>query len=146
MKKLAWLTLAGLFTAAPAFAADALNGTQWRTIDDATGKPRAIVEFKEQANGTLSATIKQLLDPTAATVCNKCSGNLKGKPIVGLTVVYNLKPNGQGKYEGGTILDPKSGSTYSLKGEIADGGNKLALRGYKGIAALGRNQTWQRVR
>lgn len=145
MKKLAWLACASMFIAAPAFAADTLNNTQWKTIDDSTGKPKAIVEFKQQANGTLSATIKQLLDPKAITVCNKCSGAQKGKPMVGLNIVYNLKPVGANKYEGGTILDPKSGSTYSLKGHISADGKKLELRGYKGIAALGRNQTWHRV-
>ena len=145
MKKIAWLICTSMFVAAPAFAADVLDGTQWRTIDDKTGKARAVVEFKQQANGTLAATIKELLDPTAATVCSKCSGSLKGAPIVGLTIAYNLKPTGIGKYEGGTILDPKTGSTYSLKGEMANGGKTLALRGYKGVAALGRNQSWQRV-
>lgn len=145
MKKLAWLACASIFITAPTFAADALNGTQWRTIDDATGKPKAIVEFKEQANGTLSATIKQLLDPAAATVCAKCTGNQKGKPMVGLTIVHSLKAVSGGKYEGGTILDPKSGSTYSLKGQITADGKKFELRGYKGIAALGRNQTWHRA-
>lgn len=146
MKKIAGLAFLGLFFAAPAFAADALNGTQWRTIDDATGKPKAVVEFKEQANGTLSATIKQLLDPAAATVCTKCKGNLKGKPMVGLTIVSNLKSTGGNSYDDGTILDPKSGSTYSLKGEVTADGKKFELRGYKGIAALGRNQTWHRVK
>ena len=147
MKKLAWLALVGLTVTAPvAFAADALNGSQWKTIDDKTGKPKAVVEFKEQANGTLSATIKELLDPAAAKVCDSCKGNLKGTSMVGLTIVTNLKQVGDNKYEGGTILDPKSGSTYSLKGQVTPNGQKFELRGYKGVAALGRNQTWQRVR
>ena len=141
MKKL--VLLAAFMISAPAFAADVLHNTQWKTIDDKTGKPKAVVEFKENSNGTLSAQVKELLDPTAAKVCNSCTGNLKGKPMVGLTIVSNLKPVGANKYESGTILDPKSGSTYSLKGELK--GNKLELRGYKGISALGRNQTWHRV-
>lgn len=145
MKKLAWLAGVSVLFSASAFAADTLHNTQWKTIDDATGKPKAVVEFKEQANGTLTATIKQLLDPNAATVCSKCSGALKGKPMVGLTIVNNLKPQGSNKYANGTILDPKSGSSYSLKGELTSNGTKLELRGYKGIAALGRNQTWHRV-
>jgi len=40
-------------------------------------------------------------------------------------------------------LDPKNGKSYKLKGELA--GNKLNLRGYIGISALGRNQTWIRA-
>ena len=143
MKKLVWLAV--LMASAPAFAADILNNTQWKTIDDKTGKPKAVVEFKENANGTLSAQVKELLDPTAAKVCSSCTGNLQGKPMVGLTIVYDLKPAGAKKYEGGTILDPKSGSTYSLKGQLTADGKKLELRGFKGVSAFGRNQTWHRV-
>ena len=48
-------------------------------------------------------------------------------------------------YESGSILDPQSGKTYKLKGNLADGGKKLQLRGFIGVAALGRNQTWIRA-
>jgi hypothetical protein len=41
-------------------AADALNGTVWKTIDDETKKPKAIVKFTEQKNGTLSASIQNI--------------------------------------------------------------------------------------
>ena len=32
-----------------------------------------------------------------------------------------------------------------MKAEIIEGGKKLKLRGYIGVAALGRNQTWVRA-
>ena len=118
MKKLALLVAVGLSSMSSVFAADVLNGTQWKTIDDTTGKPKALVEFHQQANGTLSASIKQLLDPASGKICNACTGALKGKPVEGLTIVQNLKPTAGGKYDGGSILDPKSGKTYKLKGEI----------------------------
>jgi len=60
-----------------------------------------------------------------------------------VTIVHNLKNVGGTSYEGGSILDPKNGKTYKLKGELA--GNKLNLRGYIGVSALGRNQTWIRA-
>ncbi|SSS47647.1 signal peptide [Acinetobacter baumannii] len=62
-----------------------------------------------------------------------------------MTIVHNLKNVGGNSYENGTILDPKSGKTYKLKGELAEGGKKLKLRGYIGVSALGRNQTWIRA-
>jgi len=62
-----------------------------------------------------------------------------------VTIVHNLKNVGGTSYENGTILDPKSGKTYKLKGELAEGGKKLKLRGYIGVSALGRNQTWIRA-
>ena len=143
MKKLVWL--AALMVSAPVFAADVLHNTQWKTVDDKTGQEKAIVEFKQNSNGTLSVQIKEVLDPKSAKTCSSCTGTLKGKPMVGLPIVSNLKPVGSNKYEGGTILDPKSGSTYSLKGQLAADGKKLELRGFKGVAVLGRNQTWYRV-
>ena len=142
MKKIA-LTLGLLATAAFANAADPLNGTVWKTIDDATGKPKAIVKFTEQKNGTLSATIQNIVTPGEENACTKCEGMYKNKSLKGVTIVHNLKNVGGTSYEGGSILDPKNGKTYKLKGELA--GNKLNLRGYIGVSALGRNQTWIRA-
>ncbi|MEG0344607.1 MAG: DUF2147 domain-containing protein, partial [Acinetobacter sp.] len=48
-------------------------------------------------------------------------------------------------YEGGKILDPNSGKIYSLKAKLSPNGKKLVLRGYVGIAVLGRSQTWIRA-
>ena len=42
-----------------------------------------------------------------------------------MTIVHNLKNVGGNSYENGTILDPKSGKTYKLKGELAEGGKNL---------------------
>ncbi len=129
------------------FAADRLDGTVWKTIDDKTGKPRATVKFTETSNGTLSATVQNLIDKDATKVCEKCTGNLKNKPVVGLTIVHGLKQVSGVKntYDYGSILDPKSGKTYKLKGTLSEDGNTLNLRGYMGVSLLGRNQVWHRV-
>lgn len=128
------------------YAKDPLDGTLWRTIDDKTGKPRAAVQFTE-TNGTLSATVKALLDKNARTHCEDCTGSLKGASVVGLKIVNNLKPV-QGEpnsYDSGTILDPYNGKTYRLKGTLSADAKTLNLRGFIGISLLGRNQTWQRA-
>ncbi len=140
MKKFAFVALSSVL-ATSAFAAD-LNNTQWRTVDDETGKAKALVEFSKSSNGTYTATIKKLLDPKAKTVCTECSGSQKNKPMEGLDIVQNLKLDKGNKYDGGTILDPKSGKTYKMNAEMASNGKTLKVRGYIGIAALGRNQTW----
>ena len=144
MKKFAFVALSSVL-ATSAFAAD-LNNTQWRTVDDETGKAKALVEFSKSSNGTYTATIKKLLDPKAKTVCTECSGSQKNKPIEGLDIVQNLKLDKGNKYTGGTILDPKSGKTYKMNAEMASNGKTLKVRGYIGVAALGRNQTWYRVK
>ncbi|MCL6247200.1 MULTISPECIES: DUF2147 domain-containing protein [Acinetobacter] len=144
MKKIA-LALGLMSLAAFANAADPLNGTTWKTIDDKTKQPKAIVKFTEQKNGTLSASIQSVLTPGEENACKKCEGPYHNKSLKGLRIVTGLKNVGGTSYESGSILDPQSGKTYKLKGQLADGGKKLELRGFIGVAALGRNQTWIRA-
>lgn len=144
MKKIA-LALGLLTTAVFANAADPLNGTVWKTIDDKTKQPKALVKFTEQSNGTLSASIQNILTPGEENACTKCEGTYKNKSLKGVTIVHNLKNAGGTSYDGGSILDPKTGKTYKLKGSLTESGKKLELRGFIGVAALGRNQTWVRA-
>ena len=144
MKKIA-LALGLLGLTVFANAADPLNGTSWKTIDDKTKQPTAIVKFTEQKHGTLTASIQNILTKGEENACTKCEGPYHNKSLKGLRIVSGLKNAGGGNYEDGTILDPQSGKTYRLKGQIAEGGKKLELRGFIGVAVLGRNQTWIRA-
>ena len=144
MKKIA-LAFGLLGLSALANAADPLNGTVWKTIDDKTKQPKATVKFTEQKNGTLTASIQSILTPGEENACTKCEGPYHNKSLKGLTIVRGLKNTGGTNYDGGSILDPQTGKTYKLKGKLADGGKKLELRGFVGVAALGRNQTWVRA-
>ena len=116
-----------------------------KTIDDKTKQPKALVKFTEQKNGTLTASIQSVLTKGEENACTKCEGPYHNKSLKGLTIVKGLKNAGGTSYESGSILDPQSGKTYKLKGQLADGGKKLELRGFIGVAALGRNQTWIRA-
>ncbi|MBF4522001.1 MULTISPECIES: DUF2147 domain-containing protein [Acinetobacter] len=144
MKKIA-LAFGLLGLSALANAADPLNGTVWKTIDDKTKQPKATVRFTEQKNGTLTASIQSILTPGEENACTKCEGPYHNKSLKGLTIVRGLKNTGGTSYDGGSILDPQTGKTYKLKGKLANGGKKLELRGFIGVAALGRNQTWIRA-
>jgi uncharacterized protein (DUF2147 family) len=124
-------------------AADPLNGTLWKTIDDKTKQPKALVKFTQQKNGSLSATIQQILTPGEENACTRCEGQYKNKSLKGLTIVHGLKNVGANSYEGGSIIDPSSGKTYKLKGQL--NGQNLELRGFVGVSALGRDQVWQKV-
>ncbi|WP_298143356.1 DUF2147 domain-containing protein [uncultured Acinetobacter sp.] len=141
MKKLWVAGLLGL--ASMANAADPLNGTVWKTMDEKTNKAKALVKFTEQKNGTLSASIQQVLTPGEENACSKCEGQYKNKSLKGLTIVHGLKTIGANNYEGGSIVDPNSGKTYKLKAQL--NGNNLQMRGFIGMSVLGRTQTWQRV-
>lgn len=134
-------TITALLLASQATLAAGAGGT-WKTIDDETKQAKALVEISETAGGELSGRIVKLFaNPDA--VCDKCEGPLKGKPVVGMTILTGLKKGGDG-WEGGKILDPKSGKVYSAKAKLAEAGKKLEVRGFIGMALLGRTQTWER--
>jgi uncharacterized protein (DUF2147 family) len=128
-----------------AFAQQASPLGQWRTIDDHSGKPRSIVEVRENADGTLSARIVRLLDLSKGPnpACDACRGALHGKPVVGMTIAWGLRRDGAG-WSGGRILDPDNGKEYSVKFTPGTDGRSLEVRGYIGMPMLGRTQVWQR--
>ena len=45
-------------------------------------------------------------------------------------------------FSGGKIIDPLSGNIYSTKAKLSSNGKRLTMRGYVGVSALGRSQTW----
>lgn len=122
--------------------ADSAAGT-WRTIDDNTKKARSLIEITEDGSGTLTGKIVKLFEKPNA-VCEKCEGDKKGKPIVGMTIMTGLKKDGENAWNNGKILDPESGKVYSVKATLIEGGKKLEVRGYIGVSLFGRTQVWER--
>lgn len=114
----------------------------WKTIDDETKQARSLVRITE-SGGQLSGKIEKILSDKPDAVCDACSGELKDKPVLGMTILRGLK-KGSDWWEGGTILDPNNGKTYRSQARTVDGGAKLEVRGYIGTPLLGRSQTWIR--
>ncbi|GAB2824949.1 DUF2147 domain-containing protein [Comamonas piscis] len=136
---------AGLAVALPALAAEMSPVGLWRTFDEKSGEPKSEVRISD-SGGVLSGKVEKLLrkgaDPQA--VCDRCSDDRKGQPLVGLEIIRGAKQaQGKAVWEDGKILDPENGSSYSLKLTPADNGNKLDVRG--SIGPFGRTQTWSRV-
>jgi uncharacterized protein (DUF2147 family) len=146
--KLAALLIAAIAFAGSAFAAPEAAGT-WHTISDVDGKPRGIVKIEQAADGTLRGAAAGSLvkgeDPNQ--VCVKCPGAKKNKPVIGMEILWGLKPvSGKpGQWSGGQVLDPDSGNIYSARLTVSPDGQTLTLRGFIGVAALGRSQTWKRA-
>ncbi|MDQ9022629.1 DUF2147 domain-containing protein [Acinetobacter sichuanensis] len=127
------------------YARDPLADTSWKTIDDKTQKTMSIVKFKENNNGTLSASIQKVFDPTQAQSCTKCLGKYQNQPLIGVNIISNLKSTSHHKYTGGSITDPQTGKTYKFNAHLSENGQILKGRGFIGVSALGRSQTWLRV-
>ena len=118
---------------------------RWKTVDDITGKAKSIVLIWEQ-NGKLFGRVQKLLNPDPQDPnprCVDCSGEKKGKPVVGMQIMQDLSKDGDG-WSGGTILDPATGKIYKCLVSVLDGGAKLKVRGFIGVSLLGRTQYWQR--
>ena len=119
---------------------------RWRTIDDATGKAKSIVEISvAPGDGRLRGRIVELIDPEEQNpLCTECKGDLHDQPILGMVVLNGLKQENEHKWGGGRILDPENGKTYKVHVELEEGGRVLKLRGYIGFSLIGRTQHWLR--
>jgi uncharacterized protein (DUF2147 family) len=149
MKKLATLSalLAAVFSLSLtplAHAQDSAAGL-WKSIDDKTGKPKSLIRITE-SGGELQGKIEKLFrdpDTDQNPKCDKCEGANKAQPIIGMTILFGLKKEGE-EYTGGKIIDPENGKTYSSKLSVVENNKKLNVRGYIGVPFMGRSQTWVR--
>ena len=64
-------------------------------------------------------------------------------PVLGLVIVNGMRYDGEGKWSGGTVYDPKNGKTYKGKMTLVSP-TQLDLRGYIGISLIGRTASWTR--
>jgi uncharacterized protein (DUF2147 family) len=120
----------------------------WKTVDDNTKKEKSLVRIVE-SGGVYTGKVEKVIDPDSPkdATCKDCTDERKDKPVVGMTIIRNMKASAGDKnvFEGGDILDPNNGKVYSAKLTLVEGGKKLDVRGYIGMPMLGRTQTWQRV-
>lgn len=141
--KLKFTMLLGMIIIALSVQSQSVLG-KWKTIDDATGDAKSIVEITER-NGKIYGKVVQILNPAMKdSKCKDCSGNDKDKPVLGIEVIKGLKKDGD-KYTDGKILDPSNGKLYKCIVSLDDD-DKLKVRGYVGISAFGRNQIWHRLK
>lgn len=114
----------------------------WQNWDDETGEPKAHIEIYE-SSGKIRGKVIKLLPTADITHCNSCKGSQKGKPLVGMDILWDLEKEND-YYTDGEILDPASGKVYSLN--ITRKGDELDVRGYLGVSLFGRSQKWTLVK
>lgn len=111
--------------------------------DDDTKQPLSLVRISETA-GVQSGKLEKLLDPARQNdKCTLCADDRKNQPMLGMTIMRNVKASGDGTWEGGDILDPNNGKVYRVRLKPIEGGKALEVRGY--IGPFFRNQRWTRV-
>ncbi|WP_299008673.1 DUF2147 domain-containing protein [uncultured Tenacibaculum sp.] len=115
---------------------------KWENRDEETNKVDSVIEVYKK-DGKAYAKIVEITDKNRQkAVCDKCSGNRKNNPILGMNILTGLSKDGD-EWSGGKILDPKNGKEYKCYIKL-DGENKLKIRGYVGFSAFGRTAYWHR--
>jgi uncharacterized protein (DUF2147 family) len=154
MRTVPLLLAAGLLTWPPDASRPGLLASQegpaspvgtWHTISDVDGKPRGIVVLSVEF-GVLTGRIAGSLVPgePPGKRCTACSGALKDQPLQGMEILSGLRWDGE-SWGGGWVLDPDTGKRYRAAVRVAVDGRSLTLRGYVGVALLGRTQRWVRA-
>jgi uncharacterized protein (DUF2147 family) len=118
----------------------------WQETDD-QDRPGAWFLFVEKDGlyeGRFVKMFKQPGEQEQFLTCQKCTGDQKDAPMMGLTIVKGMKRSGN-KYADGTILDPRDGTVYHAQMTLSEDGQQLSVRGYLGIPLLGQTQIWTRL-
>jgi hypothetical protein len=119
----------------------------WQAVDDDTKQPTGWFLIGTH-DGIYAGIIAKMFlkpgeDPNA--VCDQCKDDRHNHPWLGLEIIRGMQPEGEDKFGGGTILDPRDGKVYKATMKVTPDGQTLVVRGYLGIEMLGRNQYWTRL-
>jgi uncharacterized protein (DUF2147 family) len=119
---------------------------RWKTVDENTKEVKSVVVITEAA-GVLSGKIDKIMTANKDAKCTECTDDRKGQPVQGMTIIRGLKKFGDGdkaEWGEGEILDPQNGKLYKCRLRVQDGGKTLEVRGFVGVAMMGRSQYWVR--
>jgi uncharacterized protein (DUF2147 family) len=119
----------------------------WQAVDSSTKEPTGwfVISDHDGVYGGIIARmfLKPGEDPNV--VCDQCKDDRHGHTWLGLEIVRGMKPEGDDKFGGGTILDPRDGKIYQATMKLTPDGQTLVVRGYIGFELLGQNQYWTRL-
>jgi uncharacterized protein (DUF2147 family) len=141
-----------LLAAGTALAANDTPVGKWKQVDDVSGKQKSVIEITDNG-GVLQGKVLQVMNLSPEEIakgggehpkCVLCEGPMKDQPVEGMTIMSGVKKDDD-VWDGGKIIDPKTGKTYKVKLTLDKSGDKMDVRGYIGFSLLGRSQTWYRL-
>ena len=118
----------------------------WQNIDTETNKPDGWFYISERNGAYEGAIVRMFLKPGEPPnpVCAKCEGDQQNAPWLGLTIIKGMERKDL-DYEHGTILDPRYGQEWSALMKLSPDSQDLTVRGFLGVAFLGKDQFWKRL-
>lgn len=130
-----------LAIAAPAFAQTPVGC--WATVDDEDGSVKSYVKVYQEGNTLVGDIVRLTVNGGR---CVDCAERYNGRVLRNERIMSGFTRD-DGRWTGGTIIDPKSGREYNAVMNLVEGNSdRLYLRGFIGrIRALGRSQTWRRT-
>ncbi len=140
MNKALWLLLMTLVIASDTKAQ--VTGL-WKVVDDEDGIEKSIVEIYEE-NDKYYGRVVKLLESSKRKTCENCEGALKNMPLTGMILLYDLKKTSDGGRDG-KVLNPATGNIYSCSIQL-ESRDRLKLRGYVGVPAVGKTSYWNRLK
>lgn len=127
--------------AGPAFAAADPAIGEWLTEE---GLARVAIGPCSTDPGRACGAVTWLKDPVGHPTrdIHNPDRALRGRPLVGMLVIRDMKPQGPGRWSGGTVYDPETGRTAdgTLK---ALSRNRLVVGGCKLVICD--SETWTRA-
>ena len=131
---------------ASAYASPPTIAGVWQQIEPGSGYVGGLINFKEKGGLWEGYIVKMYPKPgdPVNPVCARCTDDRKDQPVLGLRLIQNAKQNGL-SYEGGTVLDPRNGSQYSVVLTLSPDNQTLTVRGYVGLTLFGQSQAWKRL-
>lgn len=75
---------------------------------------------------------------------NNPDSKMHETPLLGYSILKDFEYSGKKTWTNGTIYDPENGSTYNCTIKLTNE-NTIEVRGYIGVSAIGRTDTWTRM-
>jgi uncharacterized protein (DUF2147 family) len=145
---LAFAALLPFFVSAPIRGADLGSPVGlWQAVDEDTKQPTGWFLISQHSGVYDGIIAKMFLKPgeDPNVVCGQCKDDRHNHPWLGLEIIRGMAQEGDDKYGGGTILDPRDGKIYKATMKLSADGQTLVVRGYVGFELLGENQYWTRL-